>query len=502
MTITTITGDGISSYPFPFSGPTVYTEEDFPYKLYSFIIKPWRDHDKSNGFKLRDLLEGPQELFKDIYNKSEEIRALYSYKNCHKDLLIYLDNVLSLLESDIPDLNTLSEYDHRNAIKMAANFWRYRGTARGYSEILSTFTSSPYKILQWPFFRPIESETYFGYLDDGEDFWLLDKDSTTPDTHWSHLRVVDPGYEDLNRSLVEAFVKLNLNSAEWCTIRYLFFLELCRDFQQWDKISGGTIVSNEFIMAEGDFLQTDVVRQNEWDNYAVKFRVKGDHSGVLTSNLSSLELQFYAQDQYNYYSLKVNPSTGVGTLDKRFTDLESNIASITYNNFEEDYYATFVIEIESGDHIPNTYVKVYQDGLPIKVFTAVGTTFTKGKIGLRVGTSGADDTRYTIGEVEVYPLREYNNKAMATFVGPDIITSPSAATMNLTVWPTFSFKEFTIVGGFGGFSVSAELGDIFFLRAEGSFYKFTYLAPTSGTSDTITVTDEQGQTKTIAIALS
>lgn len=146
----------------------------FPHDLYSFLHRPLRVIDQSQGDSfLERLLLGAQHIFEDTERLILALPDLIDPAKTRADLLGYLKDHVGFTKELDNITQDLSENDLRKLISLAVALWKQKGTEPGYENIVRLFTGKAVRIFNWFDFRLIIGEKAFGEEQLGEDSWLI-----------------------------------------------------------------------------------------------------------------------------------------------------------------------------------------------------------------------------------------------------------------------------------------------------------------------------------------
>ena len=147
---------------------------NFAHDIFTFLHKPLRDLDKSDGDDFLDrFLLGPQSLFEDTQAKIATLRDLMDPTKTRPDLLQFLKDHVGFTKDLNKITDELVENDLRKLIILAVPLWKTKGTEAGYTNILRLFTGKSARVFNWFDFRMIIGEVAFGEEQLGQDPFLI-----------------------------------------------------------------------------------------------------------------------------------------------------------------------------------------------------------------------------------------------------------------------------------------------------------------------------------------
>ena len=127
-----------------------------------------------NDLLLFRLLQGMQEQWMNITDLIKGLRNLHDVEKAPEEALQYLKWIVGLTKSLDFLTGNLSERVLRRIIHLAPKIWQYKGTPKGFVEILEIITAYEVRLLDWFYFRTILGEMEIFHADDPVDTWLLD----------------------------------------------------------------------------------------------------------------------------------------------------------------------------------------------------------------------------------------------------------------------------------------------------------------------------------------
>ncbi len=145
------------------SRPSLTEIEDFPYKLYSFIIKSIRKRDANfdaHGRKLLErLLLGCQEIWIEVHRKVGTLDTIFEPENIALEYLDSLRKLVGFTDEYLDVLSHATETELRRIIARATIFWFNRYLDPGIITAVRLVTGNRFKIRDWFDFRYISGET-------------------------------------------------------------------------------------------------------------------------------------------------------------------------------------------------------------------------------------------------------------------------------------------------------------------------------------------------------
>ncbi len=145
------------------SRPSLNEIEDFPFKIYNFIIKSIRSRDKdtaAGGTKLLErMLLGCQELWVVLNQKPEELHTLHDPEAINKDYLDSLRKLVGFGKEYPAVIAKATESELRRIVARATLFWFNRFLYGGLVTAVRLVTGNRFKIRNWFDFRFISGET-------------------------------------------------------------------------------------------------------------------------------------------------------------------------------------------------------------------------------------------------------------------------------------------------------------------------------------------------------
>jgi len=344
--------------------------EELNLRIYDFIIKPHRDADQTREGKLflQRMLEGPQEAWKTIQSKIFALKDLWSVTDIDDEHLQYLQRIVGWTS----DLDYITEQldaaTLRRLIAISVPMWRSRTTEDSLVAIMNTLVPARARVLSWFDKRWILDTTIMSEEHQGRDPWLVSfPGGTGTDEFWSTIRVVDPGVEASKDLLIDV-IKLVRPCGERYDVVWLKFLDqftIDGDVSQWDITSGTPTVSGGKVSLTDNSTEEGIVcsieDSDEWENYVVTARVKGNHDTGLGFGVA-----FYLQSvspRTFYYVVIDIPNQQVllaKFISGAFTPLVNWYANPAGRFLLSDTW--YGLRIQASPEGANTRIKVYLDG--------------------------------------------------------------------------------------------------------------------------------------------
>lgn len=148
-------------------------------RVYGFIIESIRDEDQRRGKQfLERYLEGPQEVWKQIFTKFFEIGSCWSSEDAPSLVVPHLKNIVGWTKSLEPITDRLDESTLRRLIADSSQFWKERGPEAAIASILRLTTGARLRILNWFDFRWISDETELNWDWGAYDSWVVSDPSS------------------------------------------------------------------------------------------------------------------------------------------------------------------------------------------------------------------------------------------------------------------------------------------------------------------------------------
>ncbi|MCK5019308.1 MAG: hypothetical protein KAS32_19770 [Candidatus Peribacteraceae bacterium] len=145
------------------SRPSLIEVEEFPYKLYSFIIKSIRKRDSNfdaHGRKLLErLLLGCQEIWIEVNRKVDTLDTLFDPENIDLEYLDSLRKLVGFTDEYLDVLSLATETELRRIVARATLFWFHRYLDPGVVTAVRLVTGNRFKVRDWFDFRYVSGET-------------------------------------------------------------------------------------------------------------------------------------------------------------------------------------------------------------------------------------------------------------------------------------------------------------------------------------------------------
>lgn len=375
------------------------TAEVLSLDMYRFLLEPIRQADKTREGALfvKRLLEGPQTIWRQTFEKIFQLKDLQSKTNCPDEYLKYLKNHVGWSDNLNDITNNLSYKKLRTLISESPNIWSNRGREETIINTISLVTGAKCMIYNWFDYRWITGETVFGEQHEGNDPWIIEYPGAPEyDEYRSVIRVVDNG--DIDRDLLIETVKLMRAVSERLEITYVQFFDnfdTAGDDSQWllDQGSGDIVVDNGYATLDDSTAQYAIVDNAysyDWSRYVFYNNLSGDD--IFGS-------VFYYIDSDNYYQFKLTANSTAYELSKVVSGTPSVISSgnLTWTTIEDTYYG---IRIHIDDETSTNRIKVYIDGT--EIINTTDNSLSKGTIGFFSGLNST--AKLTKSELFVLPL--------------------------------------------------------------------------------------------------
>lgn len=272
-------------------------DPNFPYDVYRFLIKPWRDSD-TDGV-LERYLGAIQSVFEATQGDITRLATLWNVDEAPDWALDYMLWIVGWT-NDINDaLALLTADDKRKLIKLSVQLWKLKGTELGIKQTLRLFTGRDAVIWNWFKLRMEADQAIVGYAGRGlVDPFLVGQDFGDRDEYLSIIWMSNETNPDIN--LIHRLVQLHRPMGEAFQVNYAGLVD---DFQlglsKWTDIGSTSAVWND---------DADTLPDNE------KFTMKLVPDSDVRANVELLP--FWVDATFNL-SFRFQSASGVLHIDIR-----------------------------------------------------------------------------------------------------------------------------------------------------------------------------------------
>jgi phage tail-like protein len=311
-------------------------DQDFPYDVFRFLIKPHRDADKDG--LLERYLGGVQERFEATHGNIDEIKDLFNVDTIPNKYLTYLKWIVGWTSELDYITDDLTSDELRKLIGLSIPMWKQKGTPAGIRAMLRLLTGQDVILRDWFHYRWIQGVSALQQAQLEADSYVVGDAFGDRDEYLSFWYVTNE--LGIQKQLIHDVMELNRPQLETMDIVYAVVAE---DFNQgrdkwiWSQFD----VAGGFVADTVDIEMLTSFNRMRFIEDAMVFANVGDYENELDKLVSAViqfqdasggEFWFMVEtvDEENYTYVKVTQDDGGLDIRSVEAGVDTSVASGTW----------------------------------------------------------------------------------------------------------------------------------------------------------------------------